>query len=198
MKRSGLKFGEFTEYSITAAGFDVVENKLDDREAARSRAWLFPRTPRATSSIIPTGRMALTRHGTGSRAAPPCRKTGTSITSRRTSTPSRQPEANAEVARGPVQLEEAFRYCGAGYQVAGSADSAAAESTEYSGHASTRIPRTNSPPPRSGIRRMPESVRRTSFSIYCGFRSRGRVGTGLERRTSKRRVQENRAAGLNP
>ena len=32
-------FGEFTEYSITATGFDVVENKLDDREPAISQRW---------------------------------------------------------------------------------------------------------------------------------------------------------------
>ncbi len=38
-EKKWVKCGEFTEYSITAAGFDVVENKLEDREAARSRAW---------------------------------------------------------------------------------------------------------------------------------------------------------------
>jgi curved DNA-binding protein CbpA/MinD-like ATPase involved in chromosome partitioning or flagellar assembly len=41
-EKKWANYGEFTEYSITAAGFDVVENKLDDREAARSRAWLTP------------------------------------------------------------------------------------------------------------------------------------------------------------
>jgi MinD-like ATPase involved in chromosome partitioning or flagellar assembly len=30
------KYGEFAEYSITAAGFDIIENKLDQRETARS------------------------------------------------------------------------------------------------------------------------------------------------------------------
>jgi curved DNA-binding protein CbpA len=38
-EKKWAKCGEFTQYSITAAGFDVVENKLEDREAARSRAW---------------------------------------------------------------------------------------------------------------------------------------------------------------
>ncbi|HTA46299.1 MAG TPA: DnaJ domain-containing protein [Bryobacteraceae bacterium] len=41
-EKKWAKYGEFTEYSITAAGFDVVENKLDEREVARSRAWLVP------------------------------------------------------------------------------------------------------------------------------------------------------------
>ena len=41
-EKKWAKSGEFTEYSITAAGFDVVENKLEDREAARSRAWQNP------------------------------------------------------------------------------------------------------------------------------------------------------------
>ena len=42
-EKKWAKSGEFTEYSITAAGFDVVENKVEDREAARSRAWLRSR-----------------------------------------------------------------------------------------------------------------------------------------------------------
>jgi curved DNA-binding protein CbpA/MinD-like ATPase involved in chromosome partitioning or flagellar assembly len=47
-EKKWAKSGEFTEYSITAAGFDVVENKLDvvemkqDREAAASRVWHSP------------------------------------------------------------------------------------------------------------------------------------------------------------
>lgn len=41
-EKKWVKSGEFTEYSITAAGFDVVENKLDEREAARSRTWRDP------------------------------------------------------------------------------------------------------------------------------------------------------------
>jgi curved DNA-binding protein CbpA/MinD-like ATPase involved in chromosome partitioning or flagellar assembly len=45
--------GEFTEYSITAAGFDVVENKLDEREAARSRAWLVPEETRGKQFAYP-------------------------------------------------------------------------------------------------------------------------------------------------
>ena len=39
-EKKWTKSGEFTEYSITAAGFDIVENKLENREAARSQAWL--------------------------------------------------------------------------------------------------------------------------------------------------------------
>jgi len=41
-EKKWAKSGEFTEYSITAVGFDVVENKVEDREAARSKAWLNP------------------------------------------------------------------------------------------------------------------------------------------------------------
>jgi curved DNA-binding protein CbpA len=39
-EKKWAKSGTFTEYSITAVGFDVVENKLDERDAARSRAWV--------------------------------------------------------------------------------------------------------------------------------------------------------------
>jgi curved DNA-binding protein CbpA/MinD-like ATPase involved in chromosome partitioning or flagellar assembly len=38
-EKKWVKSGEFTEYSITAAGFDIVEKKLDEQEAARSRTW---------------------------------------------------------------------------------------------------------------------------------------------------------------
>lgn len=41
-EKKWAKSGEFTEYTITAAGFDVVENKVEDREAARSRVWVSP------------------------------------------------------------------------------------------------------------------------------------------------------------
>jgi curved DNA-binding protein CbpA len=44
-EKKWAKSGEFTEYSITAAGFDVVENKVEDREAARSRVWVSPEPP---------------------------------------------------------------------------------------------------------------------------------------------------------
>ena len=40
-EKNWAHFGEFTEYSITAAGFDVVENKLDDREPGSSQTWRF-------------------------------------------------------------------------------------------------------------------------------------------------------------
>jgi hypothetical protein len=39
-EKSWVKYGEFTQYGITAAGLDVVEKKLDEQEAARSRVWL--------------------------------------------------------------------------------------------------------------------------------------------------------------
>lgn len=45
-EKKWVRYGEFTEYSITVAGFDVVENKLDDREAARSRVWIDPEDAR--------------------------------------------------------------------------------------------------------------------------------------------------------
>ncbi len=50
--------GEFTQYSITAAGFDVVENKLDavenrpDREASRPRGWLNPEDTQGSEFVI--------------------------------------------------------------------------------------------------------------------------------------------------
>jgi curved DNA-binding protein CbpA len=39
-EKKRARSGDYTEFSITAAGFDFVENKLEDREAARSRAWV--------------------------------------------------------------------------------------------------------------------------------------------------------------
>ena len=44
-EKQWAKYGEFTEYTITAAGFDVVENKVEDREAAQSRVWRSPEEP---------------------------------------------------------------------------------------------------------------------------------------------------------
>ena len=39
-EKKWVKSGEFTQYGITATGLDVVEKKLDEQEAARSRVWL--------------------------------------------------------------------------------------------------------------------------------------------------------------
>jgi curved DNA-binding protein CbpA len=44
-EKQWAKYGEFSEYTITAAGFDVVENKVEDREAAQSRVWRSPEEP---------------------------------------------------------------------------------------------------------------------------------------------------------
>ena len=52
-EKKWARYGEFTEYSITAVGFDVVEKKLDDREAARSRAWLIPEDARVSQFAYP-------------------------------------------------------------------------------------------------------------------------------------------------
>ncbi len=82
-------FGEFTEYSITAAGFDVVENKLDDRETTGSQNWqasgnnghAFEYSDEAPRYLIASG--APLENGD-------------------------MPDANTDVARGLLQLEEAF------------------------------------------------------------------------------------------
>jgi curved DNA-binding protein CbpA len=50
-EKKWAKYGEFTQYSITAAGCDFVENKLEDREAARSRAWLNPEDSRGNEFV---------------------------------------------------------------------------------------------------------------------------------------------------
>lgn len=41
-EKSWTRCSDFTEYSITAAGFDVIENRLDQRETTRSRVSLVP------------------------------------------------------------------------------------------------------------------------------------------------------------
>lgn len=57
-EKKWARYGEFTEYSITAEGFDVVENKLDDQEAARSQAWLGPEDARSNEFVYPQVRAA--------------------------------------------------------------------------------------------------------------------------------------------
>lgn len=49
-EKKWAKSGEFTEYSITAVGFDVVENKLEEQEAARSRAWMVTEESRLSEN----------------------------------------------------------------------------------------------------------------------------------------------------
>lgn len=39
-QKKWVTYGQFAQYSITAAGLDVVENKLDEQEAVRSHDWL--------------------------------------------------------------------------------------------------------------------------------------------------------------
>jgi curved DNA-binding protein CbpA/Mrp family chromosome partitioning ATPase len=53
-EKKWVKLGEFTEYSITAAGFDVVETKLDEHEAAQKFSGglaAVPASPKAPPSI---------------------------------------------------------------------------------------------------------------------------------------------------
>ncbi len=50
-EKKWAKYGEFTQYSITAAGFDVVEKKLDEQEAARSRVWLSTEETRSNELL---------------------------------------------------------------------------------------------------------------------------------------------------
>ncbi len=41
-EKKWAKIGDGAEYRITAAGFDVVESKLEERDAAKLWAWLYP------------------------------------------------------------------------------------------------------------------------------------------------------------
>ena len=97
-------FGEFTEYSITAEGFDVVENKLDDREPASAQTWSpagdNPGNQIEYSSASETQTDGKPRFLIGSGSVPESFESG-------------QPEIqtgepNADVARGLLRLEEAF------------------------------------------------------------------------------------------
>ena len=58
-EKKWVKFGEFTEFSITATGFDVVETKVEEREAARSRTWLDPEITRANELVFTQASAAL-------------------------------------------------------------------------------------------------------------------------------------------
>jgi curved DNA-binding protein CbpA len=106
-------FGEFTEYSITAEGFDVVENKLDDRDTGRPQAWPGSEDTRGNQFEY-SQNGATPRFLIASGAAPENGTTYRIIKSDQTDTEagrpsaSERPEANAEVARGLIQLEKSF------------------------------------------------------------------------------------------
>lgn len=93
--------GEFTEYSITAAGFDVVENKMEDREAARSRAWVDPEDTRGNEIVFP--QLSPVEPAVESQQNVPVMIAG----SEQTDIQAVALPENAEVAQGPTPSEEA-------------------------------------------------------------------------------------------
>ena len=101
--------GEFTEYSITAAGFDVVENKVEDREANRSRTWLNPEESRGNEVVYtqvsgeqPSGQSLMTG------AITPQPRIAQQMRDReRVDINSEEPPENVEVAQVPIAVEEA-------------------------------------------------------------------------------------------
>ena len=100
-EKKWASFGEFSEYTITAAGFDVVENKLDDRETSRPQNWLGSDENRGQIEYS-AGQTPRFLIGSG---AP---ENGNSPPIFESAPEGDQPEANAEVARGFLRLEEAF------------------------------------------------------------------------------------------
>jgi len=93
-EKKWAKSGEFTEYSITAAGFDVVENKVEDREAARNRVWL---SPESTQNEISQGNEFVYTQASPTPAAERiAEREQTDITSE-----------NVEVSQVPIPIEEA-------------------------------------------------------------------------------------------
>jgi curved DNA-binding protein CbpA len=106
-EKKWAKYGEFTEYSITVGGFDVVENKLDDREAARSRVWLDPEDTRGNGLLYSQADVTQVdeqnqqpRLLIANAAAAP-----ENLISYRT-VEIEPPQENVEVARGAAQVEE--------------------------------------------------------------------------------------------
>ncbi len=139
-EKKWARYGEFTEYSITAAGFDVVENKLEEREVTRSQAWLNPEDTRGdevvytqvgavqaaeTSQEDVPGRprvlIANTAIAPGNPSSHPIAE------SARMDIKTEEPPENVEIAQGSSPLEEAP---GTGKQIARSEGGAAPEERE--------------------------------------------------------------------
>jgi curved DNA-binding protein CbpA len=103
-EKNWAHFGEFTEYSITAAGFDVVENKLDDREPGSSQTWRVSEDTRGSAFEYPDGQ----NPQNGADTPRYLIASGDSNGEPTDIEAEKRPEANEEVARGLIQLEEAF------------------------------------------------------------------------------------------
>ncbi len=118
-EKKWAKSGEFTEYSITAAGFDVVENKVEDREAARSKAWLNPEDAQGKefvyTQVSAAQSAALSQQHLPVALLSPISNTITLenqtslriVESEQTDTDVEElPDENVEVAQGPIPIEE--------------------------------------------------------------------------------------------
>ncbi len=123
-EKNWAHFGEFTEYSITAAGFDVVENKLDDREPGSSQTWRVSEDTRGNAFDYPDGQNGADTPRYLIASGAPVPENGDEHHEPPDIEAEQQPEANAEVARGLVQLEEAFDIAERGTRSKVSADSA--------------------------------------------------------------------------
>ena len=122
-EKNWAHFGEFTEYSITAAGFDVVENKLDDREPGSSQTWRVSEDTRGNAFDYPDGQNGADTPRYLIASGAPAPENGDEHHEPQDIEAEQQPEANAEVARGLVQLEEAFDIAERGTRSKVSADS---------------------------------------------------------------------------
>jgi curved DNA-binding protein CbpA/Mrp family chromosome partitioning ATPase len=97
-EKQWAKSGEFTEYSITAAGFDVVENKVDEREAARSRVW---RSPESTQNGDTPGTEFVYTEVSSTPAAERIVESG------HADIETEEPSETVEVTQMPIPIEEA-------------------------------------------------------------------------------------------
>jgi curved DNA-binding protein CbpA len=119
-EKKWAKSGEFTEYTITAAGFDVVEKKLDDREAAKSRHRVAPENARGSEfmyqqlSAAPAAGQGqqdepVTAHSpTASITTPENQNSHWIVDSEQTDIKGEEPpDENVVAAQGPIPIEEA-------------------------------------------------------------------------------------------
>jgi curved DNA-binding protein CbpA/MinD-like ATPase involved in chromosome partitioning or flagellar assembly len=101
-EKKWAKFGEFTEFSITAAGFDVVETKVEEREAVRSRAWLNPEDTRGNEIVHPRISNTVVLENRNSLRIVESEQKDIKAEEQADELPE-----NVEVAQGPMPIEEA-------------------------------------------------------------------------------------------
>jgi curved DNA-binding protein CbpA len=108
-EKKWAKSGEFTEYSITAAGFDVVENKVEDREAARSKAWLNPEDggKEFVYTQVGTAQPVALLSPISNNIVPENQNSHRIAESEQTENITEEPPENAEETQGSVPNEEA-------------------------------------------------------------------------------------------